>query len=166
MAPEHRTDIPPVFAGGNSVEAVYPACSVAKLQAAAVRAATELGFSITARNDGAGSLFFHVRGFTGSWPGEEMAAVISPHGDGAQIVVGGRRTRAYRLELADWHAAKALSLMFLDRVTAVLPTVAEPRPSAPVTPAIPDQLKALADLRDRGLLTEDEFSSAKQKLLD
>ena len=38
--------------------------------------------------------------------------------------------------------------------------------SAPAAPTTADQLKQLADLRDRGAITPDEYQSAKAKLLD
>jgi hypothetical protein len=52
---------------------------------------------------------------------------------------------------------------------------AQPAPAAPVAPAAPapaggeasiiDQLKQLAELKDQGILTEDEFAAQKAKLL-
>lgn len=45
------------------------------------------------------------------------------------------------------------------------PPTAEP--AAPVAaPSIPDQIKKLGELREQGLLTEDEFASKKKELLD
>jgi hypothetical protein len=38
-------------------------------------------------------------------------------------------------------------------------------PSAPATPDVTEQLTRLADLRDRGVLTEQEFAAEKAKLL-
>jgi hypothetical protein len=50
------------------------------------------------------------------------------------------------------------------------PTMPVPAPAAPPPPAapqldLPDQLRKLADLRDAGILTEDEFAAQKAKLL-
>lgn len=54
------------------------------------------------------------------------------------------------------------------RKQAAAPTPAAPTP-APAPPASTgdniEQLKQLADLRDQGILTEEEFSAKKKKLL-
>lgn len=104
---------------------------------------------------------FRIGTPTASWPGQEMTATIHPEGDAAQLVVGGAANASYRLGMIDWHQAKAVGLMFLDRVRSVLPSVPEREPGV----SVPDRLESLADLRDRGLLTEEEFDAAKQKLL-
>ena len=42
-----------------------------------------------------------------------------------------------------------------------------PPPATPAAPAFPyDELKQLAELRDSGVLTQDEFDAAKAKVLD
>ena len=48
---------------------------------------------------------------------------------------------------------------------SVLPTAATQPPSAPAPPTLADRLRGLADLRDQGLLTDDEFAAAKTRLL-
>jgi Short C-terminal domain len=48
------------------------------------------------------------------------------------------------------------------------PTYAEPAPAAPAPAAAPDpieQLKQLAALKDQGILTEEEFTAQKAKIL-
>jgi len=164
VAPERKAPVPRELAGGNSLEAVYPDCSAARLFAAAVRAATELG-SITNRDDVTTTLSFRTGGPTSPWPGQEMTAAIHPQGDAAQVVVGGERLAAYRLQMADWHQAKAIGLAFLDRMTGVLPSVPESDPNASRGSSTADQLRSLADLHARGFLTEDEFATAKKKLI-
>ncbi len=42
---------------------------------------------------------------------------------------------------------------------------ARPGPSAPATPSVPEQIAALADLRDRGAISEAEFEAKKAELL-
>jgi hypothetical protein len=44
-------------------------------------------------------------------------------------------------------------------------TAASPPPAATEPPTLADQLRGLADLRDQGLLTDDEFTAAKARLL-
>jgi hypothetical protein len=152
-------------AGGNALRAVYPGCSSARLYTAAELAATGLGFAITRRDDAATTLSFRTVGPTPRWPRIEMTAAVAPQGSGARVVVGGRHMAGYRPQMADWHQANAIGLMFIDRLTSVLPGVAEPATEAPPAPSVVDQLESLADLRERGALTEEEFAAEKKKLL-
>lgn len=43
---------------------------------------------------------------------------------------------------------------------------ARPGPTAPATPSVPEQIAALADLRDRGVISDAEFQAKKAQLLD
>ena len=164
MAPDGRP-IPPELAGGNALKTVYPECSTARLYAAAVHTVMELGCAITSRDDAATTISFRTNPVR-PWPGMELTAAIHPQADGAQIVLGGRHITGYRLGMADWHQANALGLMFLDRLKSELPAVPEPPASATGHPSTLDQLKSLGELRDRGVLTEDEFEAEKKRVLD
>jgi hypothetical protein len=161
VAPEHK----PELAGANALQTVYPNRSPASVYAAAVRTAAELSLGITNQDDATMTLTFRAAGPTSSWPGQEMTAAVHPQGDAARVVVAGTSATGYRLVISDWHLSKALGLLFLDRLTSVLSATPEGEPAAPSAPSRVDQLKSLADLRDRGLLTEDEFATAKSQLL-
>jgi Short C-terminal domain len=162
MAPD-GTPTPREFAGGNALDTVYPDCSAARLYAASLQSATELGCVITSRDEAAMTLSFRTNPVR-PWPGIELTAAIRPDGDGARVVVGGRHVTGYRLGMADWHQANALGLMFLDRVKSDLPGIREPVAATAGSSTL-DQLKSLAELRDRGALTEDEFEAEKRRLL-
>jgi hypothetical protein len=162
MAAQGKPGNPRELAGGNSLATVYPGCSAARLYAATVRTVGELGFVLTERDDANGVLSFRPAGPTRSWPIEQMTAAIHQQGEGARIIVGGQRTRGYRLEMANWHQAKALGLMFLDHLAPVLRST--PEPARPTPPSTADQLKTLTELRDRGFLTEEEFAACASTL--
>jgi len=164
MAGERRPQAPRELAGGSALQTAYSDCSAARLYTAAVQAATELGFAINSQDSATMTLSFRTSVPTTSWRGPEFTATIRPQGDAARIMVVGRRIGGYRLAIADWHQAKAIGLMFLDRLTSVLPRVPESAASVVTGPSAADQLEALTDLRDRGFLTEDEFVEAKNKL--
>jgi hypothetical protein len=164
MAP-HGRPIPPEFAGGNALATVYPDCSAARLYAAVVHTAMGLGCAITTRDDAAMRIAFRTNPVR-PWPGIELTAVIHPQGSGAQVVVGGRHVTGWRLGMADWHQANALGLMFLDRLKAELPAIPEPAAAVTTNPLRVDQLKSMAELRNRGVLTDDEFEAEKRRLLD
>jgi hypothetical protein len=164
MAPD-STPTPPELAGGNALNTVYRDCSTARLYAAAAQTVTQLGCAITSRDDAAMRISFRTNPVR-PWPGMELTAAIHPHGEGARVVVGGRHITGYRLGMADWHQANALGLMFLNRLKSKLPAVPEPAPAATAHSSTVDQLKSLAELRDRGVLTVDEFEAEKKRLLD
>jgi hypothetical protein len=164
MPPEGRP-IPPELAGGNALKTVYRECSTARLYAATVRTVTELGCAITSRDNAAMTISFRTNPVR-PWPGIELTAAIHPQDHGAQIVLGGRHITGYRLGMADWHQANALGLMFLDRLKSDLPGIPEPASGAVANTSTVDQLQSLAELRDRGVLTEDEFESEKKRVLD
>ena len=151
-------------AGGNALKTVYRGCSTARLYAGAVQAVMELGCAITSRDDAAMTIAFRTNPVR-PWPAVELTAAVHPHGDGAQVVVGGGHITGYRLAMADWHQANALGLMFLNRLKSDLPRIPEPAPAATAKPSTVDQLKSLTELRDRGALTEDEFEAEKKRLL-
>jgi hypothetical protein len=163
MAPDDRP-IPPELAGGNALKTVYRECSTARLYAAAVQTVMELGCAITRRDDGAMRITFRTNPVR-PWPGMELTAAIRPQADGAEIVIGGRHATGYRLGMADWHQAQSLGLMFLNRLKSNLPGIPEPA-GATGNPSTVDQLKSLAELRERGVLTEDEFEAEKKRVLD
>jgi Short C-terminal domain len=164
VARERKPEAPQEHAGGNSLVADYPNRPPATVYSAAFRAATELGFAITRRNDAALALTFRTAGPTTSWPVVEMTAAVHSHADAARVVVAGKNT-GYRLLMADWHQTKTIGLLFLDRLTSVLSRVPGPEPDVQPGASTVEQLKSIADLRDRGFLTEDEFAAAKKHLL-
>ncbi|HXB65238.1 MAG TPA: SHOCT domain-containing protein [Solirubrobacteraceae bacterium] len=52
-----------------------------------------------------------------------------------------------------------------ERLSAVEGQQAAPAPSAPAGATVAEQLKQLAELRDTGVLTSEEFEREKQKVL-
>jgi hypothetical protein len=165
MAAEHRSHIPTEAAGGTAVQAVYPECSVARLYAAVIHVPTELGFVITHRDDVTMSLSFRPHGPTTSWPVPGLTAAVRPDPGGARVIVGAGMLSGPRLLMSEWHQAKAVALMFIQRLTDELPRVPEPAAIAPPRRSNAELLTTLADLRGRGLLTEEEFEEEKQRLL-
>jgi len=161
MGHKHEPEVP---TAGDSLHVAFPGSSPVRLYLAAVRTLDELGFPITGRDDGRTWLRFRTGVPTPGWPTQEITATIIPTEDGAQVIVGGRRLAGYGPAVANWHQAKSEELIFLDRLTSMVPRVADPAP--PVPPASPEEkLKSLTEMRDQGVLTEDEFATAKDKLL-
>ena len=102
--------------------------------------------------------------------GVARTAVIA----GTASSVSGRVQRRQAEKYADRDAAIAAqrSQAYQDQMAAAAPAppAAAPAPApAPAAPAMTSdlitQLKSLAELRDQGVLTEDEFAAQKAKLL-
>lgn len=94
---------------------------------------------------------------------------------GTATAVSGRVQRRQAEKYADRDAAIAAertqSYQQQMQATAPAPAMAAPAPApAPAAPAVSTtdlvtQLKSLAELRDQGILTEEEFAAQKAKLL-
>ncbi len=77
------------------------------------------------------------------------------------MVLGHRSARRRGMVMG---AALASSRSRKQQAAAPAPAQAAPAPSAPSDTTV-EQIKQLAELRDQGILTEEEFSSKKKKLL-
>ena len=77
------------------------------------------------------------------------------------MVLGHRSARRRGMVMG---AAMASSRSRKQQADAPAPAQAAPAPSAPSDTTV-EQIKQLAELRDQGILTEEEFSSKKKKLL-
>ena len=77
------------------------------------------------------------------------------------MVLGHRSARRRGMVMG---AAMASSRSRKQQAAAPTPAQAAPAPSAPSDTTV-EQIKQLAELRDQGILTEEEFSSKKKKLL-
>ena len=77
------------------------------------------------------------------------------------MVLGHRSARRRGMVMG---VAMASSRSRKQQAAAPAPAQAAPAPSAPSDTTV-EQIKQLAELRDQGILTEEEFSSKKKKLL-
>lgn len=77
------------------------------------------------------------------------------------MVLGHRSARRRGMVMG---AAMASSRSRKQQAAAPAPAQAAPAPSAPSDTTV-ERIKQLAELRDQGILTEEEFSSKKKKLL-
>jgi hypothetical protein len=78
-------------------------------------------------------------------------------------------------EIAIWDGASRMEIKnvmkktvkpFVAAVNSALTDRRAPSLSASPQPSVAEQLRELADLRDKGVLTDDEFAEQKRKLLD
>jgi hypothetical protein len=97
-----------------------------------------------------------------------IAAVVLVGGMGMRNFLRSRRIRRQPDTVSAWSGSRAARVAALDRVA--LQVSADPSsdvvPSRPeAQPDVADELTKLADLRDRGVLTQAEFDAQKGKLL-
>lgn len=99
--------------------------------------------------------------------GVARTAVIA----GTASAVNGRVQRRQAEKYADRDAAIAAerTQSYQEQMAAAAPApapvAAAPAPAAPATTDVVAQLRSLAELRDQGILTEEEFAAQKAKLL-
>ena len=85
---------------------------------------------------------------------------------GTASAVNGRvqRRQAARFAEKDAQTAAQQDAAYQEQVYAQAPPPPPPAPAAPVTDVVA-QLKGLGELRDQGVLTEEEFAAQKAKVL-
>ena len=86
---------------------------------------------------------------------------------GTASAVNGRvqRRQAARFAEKDAQIAAQQDAAYQEQVYAQAPPPPPPAPAAPVTDVVA-QLKGLGELRDQGVLTEEEFAAQKAKILN
>ena len=149
------------------VEVIYDDCSVARLYTAAVRAASEMGYSITNSDTDAATVSWRTGMSWKSWQGQDMTATVFPEPpNGAKLIVGGRRATAGRqVQVYDWGEARSVARKFLAKLQDVIGTTPEPAPEARPSGSTADEIERLVELWRQGVLNDDEFDAAKRKLL-
>jgi hypothetical protein len=117
-----------------------------------------------------------------TWAGQDLQATVFASGKNSQVVVGGTIARRGGLaggQQIAWGEKSALSQKFLAEIESILPTIPEsPFSHLPPPPTVSppfvasssqvsrlDELAKAAELRDRGVLTEEEFLSEKARIL-
>ena len=170
--------------GGKTIEKTFTA-STERVFTACRHAVAELGYSVTTSDSAGGVLSFNTGRSMKTWGGQDLTASVLPSASGSRVVVGGSLGKGGSAltgggaQLVGWGEKKELSLKFLGAVERILPTIPEtplatppPPPSQPSQapppppqPSLAAQIKELKQLLDDGVLTAEEFESAKAKLL-
>lgn len=159
--------------GGKTIERSFDASPKRTFEAARI-AVANLGFSVL-HSDAVGLVVsFNTGRSWSSWAGQDLTASVFADGSRSRVVVGGSlATRGNPFgggsQLGSWGEKGRLSTKFLDEIGAQLPSIPEPSrvsEGEAQGSTLSEELKRLADLRDAGVLSEDEFVAAKSKLLD
>lgn len=132
------------------------------------------GFAITGADDAEHSLQVNAGVSAFSW-GERITVHVMPNANGGTAVevlsapkVGAMGNAA---DMGKNNRNIAAIFNALQRELPAVPQQTAPQQAAPQQPAfdasllIADELKKLAELRDQGILTDEEFAARKQKLL-
>jgi hypothetical protein len=137
-----------------------------KLFALTVRAISDLGYSITHSDAGSQTVSFETGMSWRTRQGQEMSASVSTDGEVAELVISGARKGG---QLVQWGEKEAIARKIYDKVLELAPKTSDAprdRGSPPeAKPSTSSELERLAALHRDGVLTSDEFSAAKAKLL-
>jgi hypothetical protein len=157
---------PPIVNTGNkAVGAVYSDCSADRLYFATLRAVTELGYSVTHSDRASATLGFRTGLSWKSWQGQEMTAtVVAEAPTSAKVLIGGKRVvRGRQFQVADWGEAQSIACKLIAELTPLV--AATPEPTIGAMTSVAEELERLAQLHHQGALTDDEFATAKNRLL-
>lgn len=141
--------------------------------AAATRVTSELGYHVVAVQKEAGVISFNTGRSMRSWGGQDMSATVIDLGGGTcRVVLGGSLAKGGMpgsggTQVVAWGEKGAVASKFFARLREVLPGTPNPASSSSPSPSsdLAAQLADLAKLRDSGVLSEDEFQSAKRRLI-
>jgi hypothetical protein len=155
-----------------AIEKAYPA-SRERLYAALLRTVSELGYSITNTDGQSGTISFSTGMSMRSWSGQNMTATIFALAEGgSKVVVGGKREQKGSPfggggQIVDWGEKGKITGKLLEHLDRMLEETPEPAPAAAAggSPSTVEELQRLASLRAQGVLTEEEFATAKAKVL-
>ncbi len=140
--------------------------SADKLFALAVKAISDLGYSITHSDAGSKTVSFETGMSWRTWQGQEMSAAVSADGAVAELVISGARKGG---QLVQWGEKEAIARKIYDKALELAPKMPDAPNEATSATAEPlstsRELERLAQLHKDGVLTADEFSAAKAKLL-
>lgn len=138
----------------------------------------QLGYTVRTIDLQSKTISFNTGRSMKSWAGQDMQLTVLERGSSSVVVIGGSLARRGGLASGQqiaWGEKSALTKKILERIGELLPSIPEPiapaaAPSAPQSaPASGDRLEALArlgQLKESGVLTDEEFQTEKQKLLD
>jgi hypothetical protein len=167
MATQVEQPMPLTAPVAKAVEKTYEA-STARLYAALLRAVSALGYSI-GHSDATDRTVSFNTGLSVWSSGQKMTAtIVALDADDSKIVIGGRSRNS--LAVFDWGERGRITGKLLGAIDRALPETPEPdQPSAPTGQAPSGstayELKRLGELRAQGVLTDEEFTTAKAKLL-
>ena len=158
--------------GGKTIEQTFEA-SPARVFEAARQVVANLGFSVL-HSDVAGLVIsFNTGRSMSSFAGQDLTATVFADSGGSRVVVGGSlATRGSPFgggsQLGSWGEKGRLSRRFLDEVGALIPSIPEPAPRtdhAATGSDLTSELARLGELRNAGVIDDEEFAAAKAKLL-
>lgn len=110
-----------------------------------------------------------------SWGGQDLTATVAASGAGTVMTMGGSLARGGNpfgggSQVVAWGEKGKLIKKFAQKVRDTLPSIPEPSievsGQAPKATTLSDELAKLAQLRDSGVLSADEFETAKKRLLN
>ena len=155
--------------GGKTQEFEFEA-SPERLWSSVIQCVGTSGYTIIMSDAQSHVVSFNTGRSMKSWAGQDLTATVTPTKDGARLVMGGSLGRGGNplgggSQLGAWGEKNALIGKFFEAVRRTLPDVPEPTSSTSPQGDLASELAKLAELRAAGSLSEDEFQTAKARLL-
>jgi hypothetical protein len=149
------------------------AASPGRLYQAAIRAVSELGYTLLHSDAAAGVVSFNTGRSMKSWGGQDLSATVVPDGPSQSLMlVGGSLAKGGMpmgggAQVGAWGEKGGLTRRFYETVEAILPQTPEPASAGGGgdQESVATQIAKLAALRASGALTDSEFAAAKARLL-
>lgn len=156
--------------GGKTQTFTFNDASGARLWSGCVQAVGLLGYNLIHSDKDSGQLSFNTGRSMSSWAGQDLTATVIAQDPGSQLVMGGSLAKGGNplgggSQIGSWGEKGRLINRFAEKVAEILPGVAEPDGASAGSGSTADELAKLAQLRDSGVLTADEFDAEKAKLL-
>lgn len=151
------------------------AASPGRVFSACKHAVALLGYTVISSDESGRMIAFNTGRSMRTWAGQDLQATVLAYGKGSRVVVGGTIARRGGIASAQqiaWGEKAALSNTFLIKVAELLPSIPESAITrSPVVSGAPPlnrmgQLEKASELRDKGLLTEEEFQAEKSRILN
>ena len=159
--------------GGKSVEAQFKR-PVGDVYEACRRAVADLGYTVLNSSKEDAQISFNTGRSMSSWHGQDLTVSLFTSADGTKAVVGGSLAKGGSAltgggsQIFAWGEKKKLSEKFLSTVERILPSVETtetPSQNPQSSGSLTDELMKLTQLKEAGVLSDDEFAKAKAKLL-
>lgn len=158
--------------GGKTKEFDYKEFSANQVWQACVQTVATLGYTVISSDPNSHQISFNTGRSMSSWAGQDLSATVIVDGSGARLIMGGSVASKGNPwggggQLFSWGEKGKLIDQFNAHVRKIVGTIPEKQNNpSESSESVTDSIKKLAVLHDEGILTEDEYQSKKQELLD
>lgn len=159
--------------GGKTVERAFPS-SIDHVYECCRRAVSDLGYTVLNSDSQSSTISFNTGRSFSTWNGQDLSASLFDEGGTTRVVVGGTLAKGGSAltgsgsQVFAWGEKKKLSELFMGKVADLVSSTPPPSPASgsKAGPAsLADELAKLKVLHESGVLSDEDFDRAKEKLL-